>query len=173
MNPQEKGLKELESRLRADNPVKVIETIKLLRNEEPFHGVIRLLAELYNATSNMQVKSQVAEFMNDMKEKTLAVEVVTEIKKKYKNDTTKMLASSCWQSGIDYAPYASEFAQVFVSGDFETAIECFTVIESNIHGIARKTKDHMIILLRESDNLKNSQKSALMQELLVLLAERE
>ena len=170
MNAQEKRLRELEQRLGDKNTDSVINTIMSLRDEEACTGAIRLLAELFDKSTEPSIKSNISAFMNDMKEKSLCIEVVTEIKKKYKSETTKMLVSSCWQSGLDYARYASDFALVFERGDYETAIECFSVIESNLPGISKQSRDHIIILLKESEGLRNSAKSALMEELVDLLS---
>ena len=119
MTGKEKRLKQLEARLNDKTPAKVTETITQLRSEEPCQGAIKLLTELYNASGNQAVKNKISDFMNDMKESGLRTEVIGEIRKEYKMDTIKMLVSSCWQSGLDYSPFASDFAMVFNSADMK------------------------------------------------------
>ena len=80
-----------------------------------------------------------------------------------------MLVSSCWQSGLDYSGWASDFAMIFTWSDYETAIECFTVIEGCADLIPRKTRDHIIILLREYKEAGSEEKSALTKELVSVL----
>ena len=41
-----------------------------------------------------------------------------------------MLASSCWQSGLDYSDHAVALAEIFMQGDYLTSLECFTVLET-------------------------------------------
>lgn len=170
MTGQEKRLKQLEARLKGGNAGAVIDTITSLRSEEPCEGAISLLTELYNTSLNTIIKNRIQEFMNDMKESSLRGEVVAEIRKDYKKDTIKMLVSSCWQSGLDYSPYASDFAMIFNTYDYETAVECFTVIEGCSPYLTRKTKDHIIVILRENDEIITTDKSALMKELVTVLS---
>jgi thiol:disulfide interchange protein len=170
MTDSEKRLKQLEVKLKGGNEGVVVNTISSLRGKEPCKGAIRLLTELFNSTTDPTNKKHVEEFMNDMKESSLRGEVIAEIRKEYRAETVKMLVSSCWQSGLDYSPYASDFALVFSSCDLETAIECFTVIEGCASLIPKKTKDHMIIILREHEENRTEEKSVLMLELVTVLS---
>jgi hypothetical protein len=80
-----------------------------------------------------------------------------------------MLVSSCWQSGLNYAGYSSDFAILFLTGDYMTAIECFTVIESSVHNITRAKKDEIIKMIREGSFAVISEKTALALELISVL----
>jgi hypothetical protein len=170
MTEQEKRLKQLEEKLKSGNETIVVNAISSLRAKAPFKGVIRLLTELYNSSAGLTVRKQVEDFMNDMKESSLRGEVVDEIRKEHSAETLKMLVSSCWQSGLDYSSYASDFALIFSTCDLETAIECFTVIEGCSSLIPRKTKDHMIIIVKEHEEKRTKEKSALMLELVTVLS---
>ena len=170
MTEAEKRIKQLETRLKDGNASTVIDTITSLRSEEPCTGAIRLLADLYSCSTNSLIRKRVQEFMNDMKESSLRGEVIEEIRRKNRPETTRMLVSSCWQSGLDYSHYASDFAMIFNSGDYETAIECFTVIEGCAPHITRKSKDHIIIILKENSDIGSPDKSALMKELISVLS---
>jgi hypothetical protein len=170
MSDSEKRLKELEVKLKSGNSVLVISTISSLRGKKPLKGVIRVLTELFNITSETAVRKHVEEFMNDLKELSLRGEVIAGIRKNYKAETIKMLIASCWQSGLDYSTYASDFALIFSTCDLETAIECFTVIEGFSTLIPRKTKDHMIIIIKEHEENRTKEKSALMLELVSVLS---
>lgn len=170
MPNQEKRLKQLDTKLKGENTGVVISAINELRNLEPCKGVIHLLSVLYNSTLNTIIRKSIEDFMNDMKESSLREEVVAEIRKEYKPGTVRMLVSSCWQSGLDYFPYASDFAMIFSICDFETAIECFTVIEGCASRISRKTKDHIIIILKENGEFRSAEKTTLMNELIAVLS---
>ncbi|HVN58054.1 MAG TPA: hypothetical protein VMT63_07140 [Bacteroidales bacterium] len=168
MTSQEKRLRLIESKLKGTNASAVTETITSLRNEEPCRGVIRLLAELFNSTANSLVRKKIQDFMNDMKEQSLRSEVVEEIRKDHNKETIRMLVSSCWQSGLDYSEYVSDFTMIFNKSDYETAIECFTVIEGCAPQVSRHTRDHLIVLLRENESAV-SEKKALVKELVTVL----
>jgi hypothetical protein len=80
-----------------------------------------------------------------------------------------MLVSSCWQSGLDYADYSSDFAGLFLTGDYMTAIECFTVIESSVHKMTRAKKNEIVKMIREGSPAVVSDKTALALELISVL----
>jgi hypothetical protein len=170
MSVQEKRLKQLEARLKGGNAGVVMDTITSLRSKKPCTGAMKLLSELFNTSENSMVKKHIQNFMNDMKKPSLREELIDEIKKDYKPETVKMLVASCWQSGLDYSSWASDFAMIFSTCDYETAIECFTVLEGCTHLIPRKTRDHIIIILRENEDIKTSNKSTLMLELVSALS---
>lgn len=170
MTNQVKRLKQIEAKLKGENTGVVSGAINALRNQEPCKGVIHLLATLYNTTTNTIIRKCIEDFMNDMKELTLRGEVIEEIRKDYKHETIRMLVASCWQSGLDYSTYASDFAMIFSICDFETAIECFTVIEGCAPQISRKTKDHIIIILKENGEVRSAEKTTLMNELVAVLS---
>ncbi|MGB8490674.1 MAG: hypothetical protein WCE64_06405 [Bacteroidales bacterium] len=169
MIKSEKKLKELDAVLRKDNPLKVTEAIRLLREDEPFEGAIGLLIPCFDRSANLSVKLLIRDFMNDIKDLALRGEVISEIRKNYSPETLRMLISSCWQSGLDYGDYANDFAEIFILKDYMTAIECFTVIESSLAQLTRPAKDSLIKILSEGSLTINSDKSALVRELILML----
>ena len=168
INPQNKR-KELEHILSRDNFVKIGESIRILRDETPFSGAIGLLVAYYNESGNIPVKRLISDFLNDLKEQSLCGEVVAEIKKDIKPDTLRMLVSSCWQSGLNYSGYTSDFADLFISGDYMTAIECFTVIESSVQNLSGQEKVSLIKQIREGASGNIGEKGALAMELISVL----
>ncbi len=167
-SPQNKR-KELEHILSNENFVKITESIKVLRDETPFNGAIGLLVGFYNKTDNSTVKRLITEFLNDLKDQSSCEEVISEIKKVLKPDTLRMLVSSCWQSGLNYSGYSSVFAEQFIAGDYLTAIECFTVIESSVENLTRPEKDSLIKQIREGASGNIGEKKALALELISVL----
>jgi hypothetical protein len=80
-----------------------------------------------------------------------------------------MLVSSCWQSGLNYSGYSSDFADLFLAGDYMTAIECFTVIENSVNNLTRPEKDSLIKQIREGSSSVIGEKTALALELISVL----
>jgi len=169
MTSSENKRKELEHILNSHNFVRIAEAVKSLRDVTPFAGAIGLLASYYNISDNSSVKRLITDFLNDLKDQSSVVEVVAELKKDIKPDTLRMLVSSCWQSGLDYAAYSTDFAELFVAGDYMTAIECFTVIESSVHNMSKKEKDAAIKMIRDRSNSVIGEKTALALELISVL----
>jgi hypothetical protein len=169
MTSLENKRKELEHILGKENFVRITDTIKSLRDESPFNGAIGLLVSYYDKSDNDPIKNIIREFLNDLKDQALCVEVIAEIKKDIKPDTLRMLISSCWQSGLNYAGYSSDFAEIFLAGDYMTAIECFSVIESSASNMTRTKKDEVISIIREEAPSDIGEKTALALELISVL----
>jgi hypothetical protein len=169
MTSPENKRKELEHILKKENFVSIGNAIKKLRNEPPFKGAIGLLISFYDETDSNSVKKLITEFLNDLKEHALREEVMAAVKTKIKPDTLCMLVSSCWQSGLNYADYTLDFAEIFVAGDYMTAVECFTVIESSAVNITRSKKDEVIRIINEGMNEISSDKQNLAIELISIL----
>jgi hypothetical protein len=167
-NPQNKR-KELEHILNREDFVKITESINMLRDESPFSGAIELLVAFYNKSDNSSVKRLINDFLNDLKDQSLCGEVVAEIKKDIKPETLRMLVSSCWQSGLNYSGYSSDFAYLFLAGDYMTAIECFTVIESSMHNMTKSEKKTIIKIIQEGSASDTGEKTALALELISVL----
>lgn len=161
--------KELEHILSKENFVRINGAIKILRGETPFNGAIGLLVAFYNETDNSSVKRLITEFLNDLKDQSSCEEVIAEIKRVLKPETQRMLVSSCWQSGLNYSAYSSVFADLFMNGDYLTAIECFTVIESSVNNLSKPEKDSITELIREESAAGIGEKKALARELISVL----
>jgi spore cortex formation protein SpoVR/YcgB (stage V sporulation) len=169
MGIQENKRKELEHILSKENFVKVTGAIKMLRDQSPFVGAIGLLVAYYNKSDNDSIKRLIRDFLNDLKYQSSCNEVITEIKKDIKPDTLRMLISSCWQSGLDYADNSSDFADLFLTADYMTAIECFTVLESSVQKMTKKKRDEIIKTIRDGTLSAVGEKKALSLELISVL----
>lgn len=165
----EKKLRELEGKLNTNNLKVVSDAIITLRNEDPFRGAIGLLAGLFDSTNDIIIKDLIRNFLNDIKEAAARIEVVAEVMKVYKSETLCMLVSSCWQSGLDYSEFASDFAEIFIRGDYLTALECFTVIEGSVQGIAADNKSKIIELLEKNGSTSSDEKKSLLRALIKVL----
>lgn len=166
----EKRLKELGLVLNGNNPLRITEAIESLRNSQPFEGAIGLLISFFERSDNSSIRRLITNFMNDLKDQSACSEVMEEIKKETLPDTHRMLISSCWQSGLDYTDYLSDFADIFLlTEDYLTAIECFSVIESWAQNLTRKEKDEIIKMIREDLSVRHDEISALRLELISVL----
>lgn len=169
MIKSDKKLKEFTALLSRDNKTAITEAILLLREEEPFEGVIALLASLYNRSDEHSILKIIEEFFNDIKDHSVRPEVIAEIRKPWKTNTISMLVSSCWQSGLDYSDYLTDMAKIFLESDYATAIECMTVISESANNSSREQKDEIIRIVRESHDSYTNEKNALTLELISIL----
>lgn len=169
MIKSEKKLKELAAIFEKNNNKIIIEAISMLREEIPFWGAIGLLTSLYDRNGNIAVRKTIEGFMNDIRDPSAREEIISELRKRWKNDTTRMLVSSCWQSGMNYSEYCQDIINTFISGDYATAIECFTVIEESLDELSRPDKREIIKLLKGNAVAENNEKSRLYLELISLI----
>ncbi len=164
-----KKLRELDIILAKDNDLLVVQAVKALRDEEPFEGALALLVALFDKTDNRLVQKTIEEFFNDIKDKSVRPEIITEIRKPWKANTISMLVASCWQSGLDYSEYLNDIANIFLKGDYPTSIECMTVIEESVSHCSRNNKDAVIRRIEESPLAGLKEKSSLTRELILIL----
>jgi hypothetical protein len=129
MVKNEKRISDLKSELRGEEEDKILSAIENLRREKPFRGAIELLAETHYASSNPRVRDAIEKFLNDLKEPSLAPDIINLIDRFEPGETRTALIASCWQSGTDYSPFIEYFVKWSMSGDYGTILECLTVIE--------------------------------------------
>jgi hypothetical protein len=169
MIKSEKKLKDLSALLNKDNNILINEAIGLLRDELPFEGVIGTLVAYYDKTEDFAVRKTIEAFMNDIKDQTACNEVISEIRKPWKDETISMLVSSCWQSGLNYSEFSTDFAGVFVRGDYITAIECLTVIEESASELTVDVKSEIKRIITNSSSSFSHEKKPLTDELMAIL----
>jgi hypothetical protein len=170
MIKSEKKLKELALQLKNENDIIVAEIIETLRDEEPFEGAVRLLAECYDDNEATIVKKAIQGLMNDLKDRSVRPEVIAAIHEVREPGTLNMLVSSLWQSGLDYSGFARDVVEVFLRSDYGTAIECYTVIEESVHSMSAQQKDELRKLIGENPFPESDDKKALADDLLALLS---
>lgn len=144
MLKSDKKLAELNKMLANGKYNEINDRISMLRTEEPFEGAIRSLALFYDNTSDEGLKTIIMAFFNDMKERSCREEVIESLKSVSNQASRAMLASSCWQSGLDYSDYAVALADAFMTGEFMTSLECFTVLENCAGTISDKDRAGII-----------------------------
>jgi hypothetical protein len=169
MIKSEKKIKELAIILDKDNNILISEAIKLLRDEQPFEGAIGLLTAFYDKTEDLLIKKNIEGFLNDLKDQSVSKEIIIEILKPFKPATISMLVSSCWQSGLNYSEYATDLVEIFLKGDYVTALECLTVIEESVPLLSRTKKDKIMRLIEKNPLPVLEEKTALTLELISVL----
>jgi len=169
MIKSEKRLKELETVLNENNDETSVKAISSLREEESFEGAVSLLAELYNRSGNRLIIKTIESFFNDLKDSSVRPEIIEEIRKKRSNETTRMLLSSCWQSGLDYSSWVVDLTDIFLKSDYLLGIECMTIIEYSIENISKATREKMIKMIEEGIKSPVGEKSPLALELVNIL----
>jgi hypothetical protein len=125
----EKRISDLKAELTGEDESRILSAIENLRREKPFRGAIEVLAETHTTSTNPLIRDAIEKFLNDLKEPSLASDMVTLIDRFLPGETRTALIASCWQSGTDYSPFLEYFVKWSMSGDYGATLECLTVIE--------------------------------------------
>lgn len=169
MLKSEKKLAELNKILTNGKYNEINDRISILRSEEPFAGAVSLLADFYDKTKDEGLKLLVSEFFNDMKERSCRAEVIESMASVSNPASKAMLASSCWQSGLDYSDHAVALAEIFIISDYITSLECFTVLETCSGMISSADKSGIISRLANKIDTYDTAKLKLARELIAVM----
>ncbi len=165
----EKKLTELRKVFESGNSTNIRERIKSLREEEPFEGSIHLLASFYDTTTDRELRNLIADFFNDIKERTATAEVIGAMQSPFSTQTMIMLASSCWQSGLDYSANANDLTTLYLSSDYAVALECFTILDNCADKIPVAERKAIVVKLEKAIKGQQEPISLLTKELISLL----
>lgn len=165
----EKKLKALADVLNKGNNNTISSAIEMLREEQPFEGAIGLLTACYDQTKDSTIRKSIEGFLNDLKDQTASVEVIAEIRKTYKPETTSMLISSCWQSGLDYSEYSVDLVNTFLKSDYVGAVECLTVIEESANELSTEKKEEIRRIIFDNPVSPRNEIVVLVKELLTII----
>ena len=171
MLKSEKKLAELNKILTNGKYNEITDRISILRSEEPFAGTVSLLANFYDKTKDEGLKLIISDFFNDMKERSCRAEVIESMTAVSDPASKAMLASSCWQSGLDYSDHAVALAEIFILSDYMTSLECFTVLETCSGMISSTDKSGIITRLEGEIDTYDTAKQQLARELIAVMKE--
>jgi len=169
MIKSEKRLAELRKVFDSGSHHGISERIKVLREEEPLEGAIQLLALLYEKTDDIEIKHLIEDLFNDVKERSVTSEVMDALSMSVSDKTRTMLAASCWQSGLDYSPHAVRLADIYISSEYNLALECFTVLENCADNIPAPERLAIIKMLEDEPEDRSEPLKQLTRELISLM----
>ena len=81
-------------------------------------------------TSSEEVRKTVLSLFGELKDKASVEVLMDMIVDNHYLPVRKELITSCWQNGLDFSPYLSQFVDWVIETDMEIAFEAFTVIEN-------------------------------------------
>ncbi len=159
---------ETKASLASDNEERVIAKLHELKSSGKaclFPSILGLLEQ----SRSKSVKQEVILLISNIKDQKCVPFIVDFIKKDVHNDWTSRVISVCWQSRLDYSNDLNTFIHCFVSGDYQVALESFTVIEemllrANLKSIRKSKK-----LLVDGISKINAEKKTLYNELIKVL----
>jgi hypothetical protein len=134
-------------------------------------SILPYLLDLLNSPCPDTIKQEVLLLVGDLKDQGCVEVLVGYIKMKKAGVYLSQLIASCWQSSLDFSAHLNIFAECFITGDYQTSLESFTVIEEMLWRCKAETiMSCLQILENRASEIKN-EKKALFEELLKILEE--
>jgi hypothetical protein len=126
-------LKETEwiAQLKSENPADMLTAIREIRH----HGNIKMLPYLFSLmlpSTHEIIRKSIVLLISEIKVQEAVPVIVGELEKGGLGNEIIALVAACWQSGLDFSQHLPAFIKIFARGDYQTAIEAFSVIEESI-----------------------------------------
>lgn len=168
-NHKENRLKNQIQSLRSGNRSAILTTLKELRS----HGDVSILPELFDLLldqEDQQIVGEVSSMLNDIKEKEAAPILSEAIKNPDYSKILALLVSACWQNRLSYGKYINTFVEVVISGEYDAAIEAFTVIEEAVGDLEQDERNKLVLNLKSRVNDVDERKKPLLSELVKVIS---
>jgi hypothetical protein len=134
-------------------------------------SILHYLLDLINSDCPDTIKQEVLVLVGDLKDQGCADILVGYIQMKKAGTYLSQLIASCWQSSLDFSAYLNVFAECFITGDYQTSLESFTVIEEMLWRSKPESITSCIQILESRESEIKKEKKPLYDELLKILEE--
>lgn len=126
-----KFYKEIELKLNAGSTSSVINTIKDLHNTgNP--TILPLILNLLETTKVESIAQEILILLGELKDNKTVKPICDYISNHPSGKYLAKVIGTCWQSGLDYSSEMTLFVKCFIEGNYEVALESFTVIEEMV-----------------------------------------
>ncbi len=95
-------------------------------------SILPLILDLLNQNNSERVKQEVILFISNLKDQKCVPFIVDYIQTHSNVVWISQVISACWQSRLDYSDNLNTFMDCFLSGNYQVALESFTVIEGMV-----------------------------------------
>lgn len=128
---EKKKIQELKKILHSKDDGKVIAALGELKSTgKP--SFLPAILELLTTNGSERVKNEVLNFISDLKDDKCVDFIIEYIDQNKSNELVTPLIASCWQSRLNFSNNLLTFAELFITGDYNAALESFTVIEESL-----------------------------------------
>ena len=155
--------------LRSGNRSAILTTLNELRRD----GNVSILPDLFDLLleqEDEQIISDIRSLLSDLKDMDAVPVLVEAIGNKDNSKILTILVSACWQNGLSYGKQIDTFAEVVITGEYEAAIEAFTVIEEAIGDLEQDERDQLMTNFKSRVKDVDEQKKPLLSELVKVIA---
>ena len=158
-------LKDQIKALRSGNRTTVMDVLKEIRKDSKI-DILPELFDLLLEQEDEEIIHEVSSLLNDLKLQEAAPVLAEALENPDYETISRILASACWQNGLDYGKYAESFTRLIIKADLETAIEVFTVLEEAVGEIEVKEREKLVLTLKHGMLNTDEHKKLLLRELI-------
>ncbi len=115
--------------LRSNDTQKILVALNQLRKHGKKEAILPLI-ETYVSSSDETIKNEVLSVLYDLKDQSVAEEVILAIESDQFSADKNVLIAIFWQSSLDGSQYISTFVKEAIKGDYLTCIEVLSVLEN-------------------------------------------
>ncbi len=152
----------------SENEQTVLKTLLNLRSGGNIYYIPELL-KLLNLSGKEAVEKELVRFIADIKDSAAVPYIVEGLKDPELSGVRGQIISACWQSGLDYSRETGLFIELFLEGDYLTALESFTVIEESLIKLEQQEIEDARSQVLEGLDKVSEEKKPLARELVRLL----
>ncbi len=143
-------LKSIEG-LRSKNDTIVADTLDLIELQGDHRHIVPM-CELLDNQIDTFVSQRIFDILYSLKIQSAVPELIKAIKSSSEILTKRKLLTACWSSGLDFSAELPDICRIFMSSDFETAFEAYTLIETTDTANINQVIANECYLIISSDN---------------------
>ena len=167
-NQNQRYIKEAAGKLASPDTKVVIKILSEIRAKGNAF-IIPHLIELLNNHESEEVRNEVVLILSELKDPACAPIMVNCLGNNPQRKYLSNVIASCWESGLDYSAHLNTFATLFIDGDYQIALESFTVIEENIWRADKGKIENCCSFLKEKEATIKQELKPLCTELIRIL----
>ena len=134
-------------------------------------NIVPFMLDLLVTSHSEIVIEEVLNIIKDLRDQKCVPVIVDYIEKYKLGNHIGDIISSCWQSRLDFHAHLNSFATCFLSGDYQTSLEAFTVIEEMLWKSSAEQIQSCRQILVDNESEISKEKRPLYKELLKVLDE--
>ncbi len=166
----QKLFKDASEKLSSSNSTIVLKKLNELKSTGNV-SILSLILDLLSTSNSEAIKREVLIFVGQLKDQNCVPIVVEYIQSGKAGKDRAGLISACWQSGLDFSKYLTVFADDFITGDYQIALESFTVIEEMLWQTTNEMIQDCRQYLIDRQGKLQTEKQLLFKELIKVLDE--
>ncbi|MBN2485471.1 MAG: hypothetical protein JXB34_05830 [Bacteroidales bacterium] len=128
MEKPDKYYKETEQKFDSGKPAEIIGALNDMRINGKA-SVMPLVFRLLEQNPAKEITDEIFTLLSQLKNKECVPHIIGALQSGRLEKYNTQLITTCWQSGLDYSEHIIVFAEHFIKGGYQTAIEAFSVIE--------------------------------------------